>query len=260
MSSNHQFENEEMWAQYGLTPDYRDRLQLVLGMIPDNTHSLLDVGCGKGDIINAAGAQNPSLCVVGTDAAMAALDSVEAPVVTSALPLLPFADESFDLVLCLQVLEHIPESDFADALRELERAARHHIIVGVPYEENLQTKQVLCAHCGFLFHVDGHVRSFSRARTAGLFQHFEKDREELVGALQKRSTRAATWVQHHVAGKYYAPPAVNCPRCEGTEPRARRFSRPRLVRRTVGLAQLILNATQKARPYWLISRYRRTHA
>jgi SAM-dependent methyltransferase len=45
---------------------------------------------------------------------------------------LPFPDNSFDLVLCLEVLEHLPDSGVG--LRELLRVARDCVVVSVPHE------------------------------------------------------------------------------------------------------------------------------
>jgi len=45
---------------------------------------------------------------------------------------LPFEDSSFDLVLCLEVLEHIP--DPAPALKELARVCRGDLVLSVPSE------------------------------------------------------------------------------------------------------------------------------
>ena len=65
--------------------------------------------------------------------------------------------DSFDLVTCIEVLEHIP--DFKNALYELKRISKNWIIITVPYEQNLKTK--LCPHCLKTFYVDGHIHSFS---------------------------------------------------------------------------------------------------
>ncbi len=45
---------------------------------------------------------------------------------------LTFKDRSFDIVLCQQVLEHVP--DPPKAIRELKRVAAKQLIVSVPYE------------------------------------------------------------------------------------------------------------------------------
>lgn len=45
---------------------------------------------------------------------------------------LPFPDNSFDLVLCLEVLEHLPDS--AVGLCELLRVSRDGVVMSVPHE------------------------------------------------------------------------------------------------------------------------------
>jgi 2-polyprenyl-3-methyl-5-hydroxy-6-metoxy-1,4-benzoquinol methylase len=45
---------------------------------------------------------------------------------------LPFADDSFDLVVCVEVLEHLV--DPARGLRELARVGNRHLLLSVPRE------------------------------------------------------------------------------------------------------------------------------
>jgi SAM-dependent methyltransferase len=45
---------------------------------------------------------------------------------------LPFADRSFDVVVCLDVLEHVPPGDRATVLGELRRVAARRVVVGCP--------------------------------------------------------------------------------------------------------------------------------
>jgi SAM-dependent methyltransferase len=45
---------------------------------------------------------------------------------------LPFADQSFDVVSCLDALEHVPRADRATIAAELRRVAEHAIVVAVP--------------------------------------------------------------------------------------------------------------------------------
>lgn len=46
---------------------------------------------------------------------------------------LPFQDNSFDLVMCCQVLEHLPFSDFEKALREIARVSKKHAVISLPF-------------------------------------------------------------------------------------------------------------------------------
>lgn len=84
----------------------------------------LDVGCGTGEGMRWA--IDNGLDVYGIDFA----DAREAwkkwgvedrCKIASALDI-PYPDESFDLVVCLDVLEHIPEEDALAALKEMRRA------------------------------------------------------------------------------------------------------------------------------------------
>jgi 2-polyprenyl-3-methyl-5-hydroxy-6-metoxy-1,4-benzoquinol methylase len=48
---------------------------------------------------------------------------------------LPFADNSFDSVVCMEVLEHLEVQDFPIALAEVRRVCMGRLIVSVPYNE-----------------------------------------------------------------------------------------------------------------------------
>jgi SAM-dependent methyltransferase len=104
----------------------------VLQRIP-SPHKVLDAGCGTGH--NAGFLQNGSL-YIGCDAVFEALQFCrrnERPhLVQSSLTQLGFKDESFDLILCLDVLEHV--DDDRQALLELKRllAQGGTMVLGVP--------------------------------------------------------------------------------------------------------------------------------
>ena len=83
----------------------------------------LDVGCGTGEGIRWA--VDKGYDVWGIDFADAReawkkWGVSERCQIASALDI-PYPDESFDLVVCMDVLEHIPEEDALDALKEMRR-------------------------------------------------------------------------------------------------------------------------------------------
>lgn len=43
------------------------------------------------------------------------------------------ADDSFDLILCAEVLEHLPFKDFEKALLELKRVSRKYLVLSLPH-------------------------------------------------------------------------------------------------------------------------------
>jgi SAM-dependent methyltransferase len=113
---------EGMWA------DSRDALA-PLGL--DRWERVLDVGCGTGELTRVLAEQTGG-DVVGVDAdpdlLSVARDHV--PVAAGDATRLPFADDSFDLVVCQALLINLP--DPAAAVREFARVARHRVAAVEP--------------------------------------------------------------------------------------------------------------------------------
>lgn len=107
--------------------------ELVTPLAPG---SLLDAGCGEGETLvrlDSAPHEGTTAIDLSEQAVRHVRDRlpwVEAAVASIAD--LPFGDGSFDLVLCLEVLEHLPEPE--RALAELARVSRGDVIVSVPHE------------------------------------------------------------------------------------------------------------------------------
>lgn len=59
-------------------------------------------------------------------------ESLNPDVVASVLKI-PFFDNEFDVVLCAQVLEHLPYEDFRQALLEIKRVAKIGAVVSLPH-------------------------------------------------------------------------------------------------------------------------------
>jgi SAM-dependent methyltransferase len=105
---------------------------------------VLDAGCGSGRHLRGL-AKLPGLKIVGIDRNAADVDAAiktlnEMPdalsrdfsVTCADITHLPFEDETFDCVICSEVLEHIPEHK--DAVRELVRVLKPKgaLVVSVP--------------------------------------------------------------------------------------------------------------------------------
>ena len=114
---------------------------------------MLDAGCGEGFVISYLLQGNDGLTITGIDCSLEAIEIARLmmqPVLSEACPELrrrveggvffdvgdlremPYDDDSFDLVMCLEVLEHLPDPH--RGLCELRRVTSAHCLVSVPHE------------------------------------------------------------------------------------------------------------------------------
>ncbi|HVV35566.1 MAG TPA: class I SAM-dependent methyltransferase [Acidimicrobiales bacterium] len=133
--------------------------------LPATAQRVLEVGCGEGRQLTAIGGRFPGAELVGLDLPdvelMEAWDGVESRMVQGSALALPFADRSFDLVLAIEVLEHLP--DPRQALREIARVASGAVVLSVPWEPvwrlgNLARGRYVSA----LGNTPGHIQHFTR--------------------------------------------------------------------------------------------------
>ena len=104
---------------------YRVRRELVLYLVrtyASSAKDVLDVGCASGDTLEVLQGAYKVSGLETSDEALRVARARGFSVVTASLPNIPHPDNSFDVVLMLDVLEHI-EDDSA-AVREVQRVLR----------------------------------------------------------------------------------------------------------------------------------------
>lgn len=113
--------------------------RFLLSMIaPPAPSEILDAGCGEGYFTAVLADTFPDADVLGLDASEGAVNyarehfGANASFNVGDLFDLPFADASFDVVVCSEVLEHLDEP--ARAFAELKRVARRRVVLTVPLE------------------------------------------------------------------------------------------------------------------------------
>ncbi len=205
------FAKESAWGRK-LLP-YQVQMQRdVIHLIPDDVQTVLDAGCGDGVITNAL---PESLDVTGLDMSRVALARLMRPSVVGNVLDLPFADSSFDLVMCNDVLEHLDGQQRSAAVAELTRVARDYLLVSVPYREDLLQSAAQCDHCCGWYHVNHHTAAFDAADVRKMFgEHpVECVSQTLSGDLWHRDPPAAVAVRR-LTGVENAPTgAPVCPYC-----------------------------------------------
>lgn len=90
---------------------------------------VLEIGIGSGVLTHLL--RQNGICVTSAD-----YDERLKPDVIADIRCLPFADNSYDVVLASQVLEHIPYDDVKLAYDEMCRVTKHYCIVSVPYNQH----------------------------------------------------------------------------------------------------------------------------
>lgn len=88
--------------------------------------SVLEVGVGLG-LIKAFLSKVPTVTLKTLDIA-----TDLSPDYTGSVLEMPFENNSFDTILCCQVLEHLPFSSFSIALKEIYRVTRKYAIISIP--------------------------------------------------------------------------------------------------------------------------------
>jgi 2-polyprenyl-3-methyl-5-hydroxy-6-metoxy-1,4-benzoquinol methylase len=124
------------------SPITNDRINEVLRMIENKRGRLLDVGFGQGFIEKRASKDRFDL--YGIEISQIAVKRVEATIdgnfkIGSILEI-PFHNNFFDVVLVLEVLEHISPHNTFKGLKEVKRVLKNEglLIVSVPLNEDLK--------------------------------------------------------------------------------------------------------------------------
>lgn len=123
---------------------FRRYVGTMLRFVPPGIDSVLEIGAGSGAALGGFIEERKPGSVVGLELSRTNLAAIlergapHAAVGGDALEL-PFADDSFDLVTCFQVIEHLPSvrTAIGESLRVLRRPG--YLVVGIPNHASLLT-------------------------------------------------------------------------------------------------------------------------
>ena len=102
---------------------YWYQINEVLNLDP---RDVLEIGIGNKTVSNYLNNQNIATTSLDIDR------SLKPDIVGNVLKL-PFEDNSFDVVLCAEVLEHLPFKEFEKALSELKRVTKKYMVLSLPH-------------------------------------------------------------------------------------------------------------------------------
>ena len=166
-------DNDRIWQHYqGARVDSfaeaMPRLDYLVDLIAARTTGeprVLNIGIGGGYLERRAKARGWAVDALDPDSgAVARLAAEGIRTTVGRAEQLPYDSESFHAVVASEVLEHLSATQGRAAIEEIHRVLRTdggRIYGTVPHAENLLENQVICPHCGVVFHRWGHQRSFT---------------------------------------------------------------------------------------------------
>ncbi|MBC7898541.1 MAG: class I SAM-dependent methyltransferase [Saprospiraceae bacterium] len=189
-----------------------ERTSDLMRLVPGGGKTAIDVGARDGHF---------STLLAGKYETVTALDLVQPSIfhdnvhcVQGDASNLAFDDNSFDLVFCAEVLEHMPSHLLAKACFELGRVSKEHLIIGVPYKQDIRIGRTTCYTCGKENPPFGHINTFDEKRLAKLFPHFKTADISLVGKNSSRTNAASTFLMDFAGNPYgtydQEEPCVHC--------------------------------------------------
>ena len=148
----------------------------LASLLPDKVNRGLDVGCGEGHHMRGVAESHPEAVLTGIDVADATWLALwhrheEGCVTTADATALPFAAGAFDLVMALEVLEHVTRP--RDALAEIARVANDVVIISVPWEPVWRAGNLLRGrYITSLGNTPGHLQHFTRRKLLRAIDEF----------------------------------------------------------------------------------------
>src|SRR3990172_310721 len=251
------YEKTDLWspARWADVGSVTDRAMRVLELIQGDAQSVLDVGSGNGLLARVSRGKHP---IISLDRSLAALQQAQDRRCQANAFALPFARDSFDVVVSMEMLEHLPVPIYRTALEKIARVSKKNIIITVPFMEKLSKSFVTCPQCSCHFHPYYHVRRYDAGSLQNLFSNYGWVciLFEPVGFDRARRMqliwRLLLLYLHRRSANF--PWYATCPQCGFNQPEAKLDRSADLHSNTLNMFKKWLNSVWPSRPshlWWL---------
>lgn len=242
-------------TEYRNSPRERNRINSLLGLLPKRGLRALDVGAREGYLSRLIAERCNE--VIAFDLVKPAISHPGVTAMQGDVTQMEFGDDYFDVVLCAEVLEHIPRPSLMAACAELTRVCSGSLVVGVPYRQDLRIGRTTCGICKRVNPPWGHVNSFDEMALDSLFPLLSRVETDFVGETRSTTTGLSAALRDFSGNPYgtYGQ-EERCIHCgaELAAPAARTVLQRAATRAAALIDEL---ATPFTRPHanWLHARY-----
>ncbi|MGV3631569.1 MAG: class I SAM-dependent methyltransferase [Bacteroidota bacterium] len=249
MKDNEKFYEAFDWSTF---TDANENIKAVKEFIPEDVHSIIDIGCGNGLITNELG---KTYRVLGVDRSKKALEFVTTEKLESSCDHIDVADESFDMVFSSELLEHLNDEIYFGTLKEFKRISKKYILISVPFDESLSKGKIQCEKCNYIYHRNLHMRSFNEEVFKTHFPEYKVLKSRSFGLKVRKYNASLAKIKHKVSPtRSWIPTymtknetrATLCPNCE------HQFKYPYKFNLLAFMCDCLNVAVSPKIPYWFI--------
>lgn len=233
------------------------RLDCLMSMMPRNSATVLEIGARHGAMTRRLAEICQHVTALDLKRPLFRIDRVTT--VQGDVQHLQFPSNSFECVVCTEVLEHVP--NFVMAAKEIARVAKSYVLLGVPYSQDTRTGRTTCVHCETINPPFGHINTFDESRIKSLFPGLYVSSIEHLSRTRERTNLLSTWLQDFAGNPYGTyDQEESCISCN------RKLERPAqsaFFRRAAGWLGLKLYELQyrfnRSRPIWMLILFQKRH-
>jgi len=204
------YKQQGLWKGPSSSKIVLERINKTISLIPTDVKTVLEVGCGNGAIINRL--QKRGLDCFGVDVSEEGLKYVKCKKKLMSGDHLDFKNNSFDLVICSEVLEHLSLHVYKKTLKELERVAKKYILITTPYKQYLREGFTKCQDCGTTYHANRDLRIFDENSYKSLFISFSLKKLIYINKERKQNW-LEKFLRYRLGNFYIESDVALCPAC-----------------------------------------------
>ncbi len=143
--------------------------------------SIIDIGSGNGILVKKMQSLFPGKEITGIDKEPQDPIIIQRDLTDTQMP-----DNHFDTVICMDVIEHLPDDILDKGLKEFYRILNNEgkLLITTLLEEDIAPKMCRCPQCNAYFHYMGHLQVFTK--------------DELITLLEKKGFHIEQVITTHL--------------------------------------------------------------